>query len=98
LSTVFVTFVDRENASRFIDAWVFSLVALQLLVVAESRHLFRGALRWIVPLACAIAVPLLAATALHARTEAAIVLAVIFLALVAAPDRWLENLVAGSRA
>jgi hypothetical protein len=96
-STVFVAVVDRENASHFIDAWVFSLVALQLLVVAESRHLFRGAPRWNVPLACAIVVPLLAATALHARLEAAIVLAVVFLGLVLAPERWLENLVAGRR-
>lgn len=96
-STMFVAFVDRQNASHFLDAWVFSLVALQLLVVAESRHLFRGAPRWIVPLACAIVVPLLAGTVLHARTEAAIVLAVVFLGLVVAPERWLENLVAGPR-
>jgi hypothetical protein len=97
VSTVVVAVVDRENSAAFLDLWVFSLVALQLLVVAESRHLFRGALRWIVPLACALAVPLLAATVLHARTEAAIVLAVVFLALVVAPERWLENLVAGRR-
>jgi hypothetical protein len=97
VSTVMVAVVDRENSAAFLDLWLFSLVALQLLVVAESRHLFRGALRWIVPLACAIVVPVLAATVLHARTEAAIVLAVVFLALVVAPERWLENLVAGRR-
>ena len=97
LSTAFVAVVDRENDSRFIDAWVFSLVALQLLVVAESRHLFRGAARWLVPLAVAVVVPLLAATVLHARIEAAIVLGVIFLGLVLSPERWLENLVAGQR-
>jgi hypothetical protein len=96
-STVFVAFVDRENASHFIDAWVFTLVALQLLVVAESRHLFRGAPRWLVPLAVAVVVPLLAATVLHARIEAAIVLGVMFLGLVLAPERWVENLVAGPR-
>jgi hypothetical protein len=97
VTTGVVAVVDRQVGSAFGEIWLFSLVALQLLVVAESRHWFRGAMRWLLPAATAFAVPLLLYWTLEVRTEAILLLGAIFLGMVLAPERWLDDLVAGPR-
>jgi hypothetical protein len=74
------------------QVWLLTLVALQLVIVAECRLVFRHALRWGLPLASAIVVPVAVALALDAPPLATAVLALVFVGLVFVPQRLLDRL------
>jgi hypothetical protein len=73
------------------QAWLLSLAALQLVVVAECRLVFRGPLRHVLPVATALVVPALVAWAVGTTPLATIALAALFVALAFVPQRWLDR-------
>jgi hypothetical protein len=70
------------------DACIFSLVALQVLVVVEADANLRGWARRAAPVACAFAVSAFAALALGASTGAAFGLCAAMLAVAVMPPSW----------
>jgi hypothetical protein len=79
----------------FFDLWIFSLLALQVLVVVEGDLPLRGWMRRAAPVACAFAVSAFVALALGASPLATFGLAAAMLAVGFMPPSWhdwlLEN-------
>jgi hypothetical protein len=85
----------RDQVGRLaFDLWIFSLVALQVLIVVESDEFLRGGLARAVPVASAFALAAFCAFALHAGTTAAFVLAAAMLAIAFLPPSWHARLLA----
>jgi hypothetical protein len=84
--------IGGHSARGFNQVWLLTLVALQLVIVAECRLVFRSALRHALPLASALAVPLFVALALDAPPLTTIGLALAFVAMAFVPQRWLDRL------
>ena len=84
--------IGGHGARGYNQVWLLSLAALQLVIVEESRLVFRNALRWAVPVASAFVVPALVAWAVGASPLLTVALAVLFLVLVFVPQRWLDKL------
>jgi hypothetical protein len=76
----------------FNQIWLATLVALQLVIVAEARLVFRGSLRFVLPVLAALAIPAVAALVLDAAPLTTVALAAAFLALAFVPQRWLDRL------
>jgi hypothetical protein len=77
------------------DACLFSLLALQLLVVVEADANLRGWMRRAAPVACAFAVSAFTAVALGASTGAAFGLCAAMLAVAVMPPSWRDRLLVG---
>jgi hypothetical protein len=91
-AVVSVLVVAWSGAPRDVrEAWMLSLVFVQLLVVDECHERLRPPARWLLPLASALAVPALLWGLLDARWSTTGLLAGVFLALVFVPRRWLDR-------
>ena len=87
LATLVIAGIGARVQRSLVELAMYGLIALQLLVVAESRVFFRGPWRWLVPLATAAILPVLLVARLDAPHGLAWGLTAVFTALILLPER-----------